>query len=283
VAQREQELLDDSSPQSAEAFERLLLGSPNSSYLWLRYMSFQLSLTEIERAREVAERALKKIDLREQRERFNVWAALLNLEKAHGDEASFVAVFQRALQGADPKEVHLHVASTHERAGDIELTDAAYEAACKKFKQSADVWGAWMASTMTRGEGSRAKEILQRAINVLPTAQHVNLISKFGQLEFRHGSAERGRTVFDGVLANYPKRVDIWSVYIDMELRQGDDEPTRRLLERVTSLRLSSKKMKFFFSRYLTYARDAGDDALVAQVKEKARVWVENATKADDD
>jgi hypothetical protein len=48
-------------------------------------------------------------------------------------------------------------------------------------------------------------------------------------------------------------------------------------------LRLSSKKMKFFFSRYLTYARDAGDDALVAQVKEKARVWVENATKADDD
>ena len=32
-------------------------------------------------------------------------------------------------------QVHLHVASTHERAGDIELTDAAYEAACKKFKQ----------------------------------------------------------------------------------------------------------------------------------------------------
>ena len=70
------------------------------------------------------------------RSQFNVWAALLNLEKAHGDEASFVAVFQRALHGADPKEVHLHVASTHERAGDVELTDAAYEAACKKFKQA---------------------------------------------------------------------------------------------------------------------------------------------------
>ena len=55
---------------------------------------------------------------------------------AHGDEASFGAVFQRALQGGDPKQVHLHVASTHERAGDLELTDAAYEAACKKFKQA---------------------------------------------------------------------------------------------------------------------------------------------------
>lgn len=57
------------------------------------------------------------------------------MEKAHGDEATFASVFQRALQGADPKQVHLHVAATHERAGDIELTDAAYEATCKRFKQ----------------------------------------------------------------------------------------------------------------------------------------------------
>ena len=137
TARRESELLDDSSPQTAEAFERLLLGSPNSSYLWVRYMTFQLTLTEFDRAREVGERALKKIDLGGQRERFNVWAALLNLEKAHGTEDAFAAMFQRALQGADPKEVHLHVAATHERAGDLELTDAAYEAACKKFKQVA--------------------------------------------------------------------------------------------------------------------------------------------------
>ena len=34
-------------------------------------------------------------------------------------------------------------------------------------------------------------------------------------LEFRHGSAERGRGVVEGVLRNYPKRLDLWSVYID--------------------------------------------------------------------
>ena len=51
----------------------------------------------------------------------------------------------------------------------------------------------------------------------------------------------------------------------------------RRLFERVTALRLSSKKMKFFFKRYLVYARAAADDELVEHVKEKARAWVESA------
>jgi len=259
----------------------LLLGSPDSSYLWLRYMSFQLSLTEIERARDVAERALRKIDLREQRERFNIWAALINLEKAHGDENSFVAVFQRALQGSNPKDNYLHVAATHERAGDFELTDAAYEAACKKFRQSSDVWNAWMVSAMTRGENARCKAILQRAVLMLPNAQHVGLISKFGQLEFKYGSPERGRTVFDGILSNYPKRVDVWSIYLDMELRAGEPGCIESLFDRVTSLRLSSKKMKFFFSRYLQYARNARNEELVSHVKEKAREFVESAAAAE--
>ena len=55
------------------------------------------------------------------------------------------------------------------------------------------------------------------------------------------------------------------------------DQVARRLFERVTALRLSSKKMKFFFKRYLAYARAAGDEELVEHVKEKARAWVESA------
>ena len=35
--------------------------------------------------------------------------------------------------------------------------------------------------------------------------------------------------------------------------------------------------MKFFFKRYLAYARAAGDEELVEHVKEKARAWVESA------
>lgn len=266
----------DGAPRSAEDYERLLIGAPNSSYTWMRYMAYTLGLTEIERAREIGERALRTIELGEHGERFNIWAALINLEKAHGDDESLAAAISRALHGADPKAVYTHVAAMHERANDAELADSAFETAAKKYRQHTDVWLAWIGALMARGEQPSAKAVLQRAVDALPRAKHVEVISKFAQLEFRHGSAERGRTVFDGVLANYPKRVDIWSVYMDMELREGQSEPTRRLFERATSLRLSSKKMKYFFSRYLTYARSASDSELVAQVKAKARAYVES-------
>ena len=44
--------------------------------------------------------------------------------------------------------------------------------------------------------------------------------------------------------------------------------------------KLSSKKAKYFFKRYLQYASDAGDAALVEKVKAMARAWVERATEA---
>ena len=66
--------------------------------------------------------------------------------------------------------------------------------------------------------------------------------------------------------------------YLDMELRAGDAAATRRLFERVISLRLSSKKIKYFFSRYLAYARSQHDEALAQHVKDMARAWVESAT-----
>ena len=189
-------------------------------------MSFQVGLTELERAREVAERALRTIEMGQETERFNVWAALLNFEKAHGSDQTFLAAFRRAVAGtSSPHRVHLHAASLHERAGDATLADAAHEAACKKFRRLPEVWGAWLNALMARGAHDEGRKTLQRAVDALPQAQHVELISKFAQLEFRHGDAERGRTVFDGILSNYPKRVDVWSVYLDMEIRIAEADP----------------------------------------------------------
>ena len=63
--QTERQLMeDDQAPQSSEDFDRLVLQSPDSSLVWLRYMAFHLETTEIEKARAVAERALKTISFR---------------------------------------------------------------------------------------------------------------------------------------------------------------------------------------------------------------------------
>ena len=55
----------------------------------------------------------------------------------------------------------------------------------------------------------------------------VDVISKFAQYEFKHGEPERGRTMFDSLLSSYPKRVDLWSVYVDMVMKLGDNERVR--------------------------------------------------------
>lgn len=39
--------------------------------------------------------------------------------------------------------------------------------------------------------------------------------------------AERGRSLFEGVLRNYPKRLDLWSVYLDQEVASGDEQRIR--------------------------------------------------------
>jgi len=60
VSKREEDLLDPHRmPQTADDYERLLLASPNSSFLWIKYMAFQLGMTEIDKARKIVERALE--------------------------------------------------------------------------------------------------------------------------------------------------------------------------------------------------------------------------------
>lgn len=50
----------------------------------------------------------------------------------------------------------------------------------------------------------------------------------------------------------------------------------RRLFERVASLKLSSKKMKYVFKRWLGWEQAHGDAQTVAHVKARAREYVES-------
>lgn len=58
------------------------------------------------------------------------------------------------------------------------------------------------------------------------------------------GSPERARTVFHSLLDNYPSRIDLLGVWLDMEERACAWECARALYVRATTMRLSSKKMR---------------------------------------
>ena len=81
-------------PVTADDFDRMVMSSPNSSILWLQYMAFHLENAEIEKARCVAQRALKTIIFREEQEKFNVWIAWLNLEHMYGTTEGYEQLFE---------------------------------------------------------------------------------------------------------------------------------------------------------------------------------------------
>lgn len=108
-------------PESNADFERFLLGSPNSSFLWIQYMSFQLQLSEIDKAREIARRAIQTISFREELERLNVWIALLNLENVYGTDETLESTFKDAAKSNDSKTIHLRLASILDEADKLEV------------------------------------------------------------------------------------------------------------------------------------------------------------------
>jgi rRNA biogenesis protein RRP5 len=109
-------------PESNADFERLLLGSPNSSYLWIQYMSFQLQLSEVEKSREIGRRAIKTINFREEQEKLNVWIALLNLENVYGTLESLETTFKQAARANDSKTIHLRLASIFDQSDKLEVS-----------------------------------------------------------------------------------------------------------------------------------------------------------------
>jgi len=277
LAAKEQELLDDSAePESAAAFDRLLLGEPNNSYIWVKYMAFHLQMAEIDQAREVADRALKAISVREEEERMNVWIAKLNLENTYGTSESLTTTFDEAQRMNDSLKMHHHMASILERSGKEAETEEHFQTMIRRFKSELKVWVNYGGFKMRCGKTEQARVVLQQSLKVLPKHEHVAAVTKFGLLDFKNGEIDRGRTLFENLLSNYPKRIDLWNVYIDQELRVGDQPAIRALFDRVTALALSSKKMKFFFKRYLEYEKTEGDEEAVEHVMQRAREYVES-------
>jgi rRNA biogenesis protein RRP5 len=114
--------LDAFGPQSVADYERLLLGQPNSGEMWVRYMVFQRELNEIEKARQIARRALATINPREEKEKLDVWTALLHLENDVADDEAMDAVFKEAGQQNDAREIHERMIKIYLSSGKVDVS-----------------------------------------------------------------------------------------------------------------------------------------------------------------
>ncbi|PWW72721.1 nucleic acid-binding protein [Tuber magnatum] len=268
-------------PQSVADFERLLLGDPNDSKLWIMYMSFQLRLSEVEKSREIAERAIKTIALREEKEKQNVWIAMLNMESMYGTDETLEEVFKRACQYNEAQDIHEKLASIHIQTGKTEKADDLFKVMIKKFSQDPKIWVNY-ADFLLSSEQNRdaARALLQRAMQALPQDQHKDLISKFAKLEFRSGDPERGRTLFENLLATFKKRSDLYNMFLDMEIKYGSEEDdgkegVRALFKRALAEKPSTRQAKALFKKWLEFEKSKGDEKSTEIVTRKAKEYVE--------
>ena len=292
IARRETALADgtaDENPETTGDFERLLAGNPNSSELWIRFMAFHLTLADIPAAREVAERAFKRIEFRQEREKLNVWCALLTLELKYGSAASLQDAVDRACQHNNPKQVYLRICEimekevTHSSPDSTERTDEMFRKMTKKFKDKKKVWIAHVEYLLKSGRHEEAHALSKRALGSLAAYKHVETMSKFAQLVFEYGSAERARTLFDGLLLKHPKRLDLFFVYVDKEKKHGEIDTARSLFQRAVNpqssvssmMKLSDRQMKSLFKKWFTFEEQCGTDETQGRVKLAARAYVD--------
>ncbi|KAK0621203.1 hypothetical protein B0T17DRAFT_279509 [Bombardia bombarda] len=279
--------LDIDGPQTISDYERLLLGQPDSSELWIAYMAFQMQVSELASARQVAERAIKTINIREQTEKLNVWTAYLNLEVAYGTEDTLEEVFKRACTYNDEQEVHERLASIYIQSNKRKEADDLFEKMLKKFgSKSSEVWinyAHFLHATLNSPE--RARALLKRATQVLGSQAHLYLalMPKFAALEFRspNGDRDQGRTLFESLLATYPKKFDLWNQLMDLETSVGtvDAAVVKDLFERGSKVKsLKPKQAKAWFRRWAKWEEENGDAKSRERVSVKAQEWARSAT-----
>ncbi|CAI5756419.1 unnamed protein product [Candida verbasci] len=274
--------LNTRAPQSTQDFERLLIGNPNSSILWMNYMSFQLQLSEIDNAREIGERALKTINYREELEKLNIWIAMLNLENTFGTEESLDEVFKKSCQYMDSFTMHQKLINIFIMSEKFDKAEELLKVMTKKFNKNINTWILYGSFLLDQNDNDKVHEILSRGLKVLPKSEHIELVKKFAQLEFQKGDQEQGRSLFEGLISDVPKRIDLWNVYIDQEIKYDNEENDNKskienLFERVIlNKKLTRKQAKFLFNKWLKFEEDKNDENMMNKVKTKAIEYVES-------
>lgn len=202
---------------------------------------------------------------REEAEKFNVWLAYLNLENQYGEEPEEAALklFQRALQYTEPKKLHLAALAMFERSSRTVAAEQLVKAMVRKFGGSAKVRSSAMRRvTMCREQHSSLCDLPASMYARLPGDQVVTcmpmiwgLLSNVPMSRDREKRRCRRRRVamdmWGGVRHWQTQKAllhpfgeassqfrpcsfaaQVWLRAIGWELRKGEGEGARKMLER---------------------------------------------------
>lgn len=169
IREIERSLADETiQPTSIDQFDRLVMAEPNNSRAWINYMVFHVQATEIDRARAIAQKALKTIDVREQQERLNIWVALLNMELRYGSKDAFEEALKEALLVNEPFKVYSVCLKIFADCNRVQELNDTVMIMTKKFRQNPECWLNTAQALFDVELADKAKALLTRALNSLP-------------------------------------------------------------------------------------------------------------------
>jgi rRNA biogenesis protein RRP5 len=150
----------------------------------------------------------------------------------------------------------------------------------KSFTPDPQLWvsyATFLMSTLSPPSPARAHALYSRALQSVPESKHQYLTQKFAALEFKsaNGDAERGRTIFEGLVSSFPKKADFWDVYLSLELSHGGEEHVRGLFERMSKLKMKRKRAGVFFKKWADWEAGVGNKKGVAKVQGLMTEWFE--------
>uniref|UniRef100_A0A6G1SLX7 Protein RRP5 n=1 Tax=Aceria tosichella TaxID=561515 RepID=A0A6G1SLX7_9ACAR len=248
IRKAEQALLNKNlPPQSITDFERNVLKSPDSADVWIKYSEFFLENVETEKARIVCRRALKTINFRAEKERLRIWLQLLKIEAKFGGTEQMRAIIEEAAQRNDKLVLYQRASQTLVACGELDEAEALHEKCIKLGRQQPNVWINYIIFLMEhRKDLNKARQLFDQVIKSnMPLSDLIHIRSRFAHLEFKYGDVERGKTLFENLLSENPKRMDIWKVYEDairkFGSRQMDSDEVRlqseQILQRMATLK----------------------------------------------
>ncbi|ETW47076.1 hypothetical protein PFMALIP_04888 [Plasmodium falciparum MaliPS096_E11] len=270
-------------------YERLIASEKNKSAIWISYIAFYLEQNNLEEARKVAERALKTIDIHEIDEKLNIYLCYINMECLYGDKLN--DIFKRALLCNNEKSIYLHTIHILKKNKKLTQLKDLCEEAIKKFKYSKKIWSCYLQILHnTFKDEEYAHNILLKSLHSLPKKKHLNMIINAARFEYKYSNKERGKTYFEKLIQEYPKRSDLWFTYLDIhinsltknenkekiKLNLKELQFIRNIFERFLSYKFKPRVMKIIFTKWLLFEKSQGNMHSQKTVQEKAYKYVES-------
>lgn len=258
-------------PHSVKTFERALLSSPNSSFLWIKYAAFALDQFGIERAREVFEKATKQISQVEIREKLNLYLAWMNLESKFGSEESFEEVVKKGLIVNENDPVLKHKAFKLLEKGKLEESEQVLVYRCKKNSKCLKNWEDLLRFYLKEmKDEDKFDEAYRKALQCLRDS--VDLKKTVAGLYYENEEGEKAKTIMENLINDKPKRSDFWLFFISNEEKSGNLDTVRDLFERVLYTKLGPSTQRTISKKYFDLESRLGNTEKATEIANRFNI-----------